>query len=248
MENRIVVNLPGERVSLKSLSEALSLTNSLLTELDKVVTSGRSLEWHLSGLSFGSAEVVVIPKLRNAQVADRSSDVLQLFLDGLVTLESSDACPERYSKKALQLAKRVSLASQASNGLSFRIDVESRPSARLDITQQTGVAVDAILARTSRSYGSVEGVVEVIHGVEDYFEIVDTLVNRRIRCNIDRASLQEIARLHFGKRLIVSGEIPEDRFGHPKLVNVDSFRPLAAKENLPGPRDLIGLYAGGANG
>lgn len=247
MENRIVVSLPSERVSLKSLSEALSLTSSLLTELDKAVTSGKSLEWQLSGLSFGSAEVIVIPKPRNAKVADRSSEVLQLFFDGLVTLESSNACPERYSKKALQLAKRVSLASQASNGLTFCIDVESRRSASLNITQHTSVAVDAILARKYRSYGSVEGVVEVIHGVEDYFEILDILAKRRIRCNTEKASLQEIARLHFGRRLIVSGEITEDHVGHPKSVNVESFRPPAAKDNLPSPRDLIGLYAGGAN-
>lgn len=248
MKNRIVVRLPGAGVSLKSLSEALSLTNSLLTELDKVVTSGRSLDWHLSGLSFGSAEVVVIPWPRNATVPDQSSEILQLFSDGLAILESSNASPERFSRKALQLAKRVSLASQASNGLAFCVDVESRPSVSLVITHQTGVAADAILARKYRSYGSVEGLVEIIHGVDDYFEILDVLANRRIRCNIDRARLNEIARLHFDKRLIVAGEITEDLFGHPKLVNVDSFRPLDVKENLPGPRDLIGLYLGGVNG
>ena len=248
MENRIVVRLPGEAVSLKSLGDVLSLTNGLLTELDRVVTSGKSLEWHLSGLSFGSAEVVVTPKLRKADVADQSSEVLQLFADGLATLESSGESPQRYSNKALQLAKRVSLASQASHGLAFRIEVASRPSASVEITQQTGTAVDVILARKYRSYGSVEGVVEVIHGIEDYFEILDTLLNRRIRCNIDKARLEEIARLHFGKRLIVSGEITEDRFGHPRLVSVESFRTRAAKEHLPGPRDLIGLYAGGVNG
>ena len=106
MENRIVVRLPGEGVSLKSLSEALSLTNSLLTELDKVVTSGRSLDWHLSGLSFGNAEVVVIPKPRNVTVPDQSSEVLQLFFDGLAILGSSNASPERYSKKAASLRSR----------------------------------------------------------------------------------------------------------------------------------------------
>ena len=74
MENRIVITLQGEGVSLKSLGEVLSLIYRLLSELDKVVTSEKSLAWRLSGLSFGSAEVTVVPTQITPNSTDHSSE------------------------------------------------------------------------------------------------------------------------------------------------------------------------------
>lgn len=95
----------------------------------------------------------------------------------------------------------------------------------------------------SITIGAIEGTLEVMQGISGYFTIVDRASGRRIRCDCAPELLDEIAGRQLWRRmLVVTGEIQEDRSGHPKTLKVSGYRPLQSGDELPQPEDLLGLY------
>jgi hypothetical protein len=243
MSKGIVIDLKGEHVSLKALAEAALHTHDLLSELDRVVTNGTSVEWELADLKFGSAEVTAMPRLLKNSV-DKTGEIVCLFREGMEMLEKAGDRPRRFNDNALKHAK--ALANVLNSGvskLSFFILDGKHKSTPIHVTQRVAATVDELMESNRISYGSVEGVVEVLDGFRDSFTIFDKATRRQIRCQCDESVLDEIAaRGYWKKRLIVTGRIREDRHGHAKTIKVVTYRPVQSVTELPQPEDLLGLF------
>lgn len=218
-------------------------TNAFLSELDQCVSGGKTLDWDAGDLQSGSAQFAAIPRLVDPDADDHTDQILLRFQDGLPTLETSAERPQGYSDLALQRAKELTTVLDDSvTKLTYAVSRNGDVTGPLPLTQRVAANVDDILGSARVSLGSVEGTVEILSGISEYFTIVDRITGRKIRCECDRATLADLAANHWEKNVVVTGEITEDRSGHPKTMKVRRYRPLKDQKDLPQPEDLLGLY------
>lgn len=240
----ITIDIQGEHVSLKTLADALLNTNQILGEIDSEVSDTVTLCWDIGGLHFGSAQVTTVPVLQKQGYPDTGDEVVSLFKHGLELLESTEERPPKWTDKALRTVRELVSTVERSDGkLAFIVADGVRKDDPVAVTMRVVAAADALTNTGRTSYGAVEGTLEVLQGINDYFTILDGATGRRIRCECEPAVLDEIAaRRLFRQRLVVNGEIREDRNGHPKSIKVQEYRPLRTTAELPQPEDLLGLY------
>ena len=103
--------------------------------------------------------------------------------------------------------------------------------------------VDEIIAVSGHASGALEGrlATSTIHG-QNAFTIYDPLRRRGTRCICDADTLDDIRGL-LGRRVLVYGDIGYDKGGEPVTIRVEQFQLLRARDDLPQPYDLRGIFA-----
>lgn len=244
MDNKIILRLSGNDISIESLGEALRDTDSLLTEIDCNISGEKTIRWNLNALNKGSAIVEAIPVGLPVEAQGDSTQVLQRFWGGLHLLDSSSERPEGFSDKALYLVKKLVEISKGVSSMAFMVNIGGKLSEATKITGRIAANVDDIIGEARESIGSIEGILEVVHGHnEKYFNIYDTLSKRAVKCLCKQDDLVHLCRDAYQKRVSVTGRIFEDAQGRPKRVKVESYRILRDKDELPQAEDVRGLYA-----
>ncbi len=242
MGRHVTMKLDGEDISLSSLASALVKTEALLAELDHMVSGRKTVTWRASRLLSGSAIFDASPIPVDDDAPDNVDAILSNLEQGLVALESGPERPENYSDEALGCFRDLAdISGNGAGNLTCIIAYERRISECFPVTRRISVNVTELLGKTKKSIGSVEGIVQMITGFRDYFTIVDRTLNRNIQCYCDKATLNEIAEL-WDKRILVSGEITEDKAGRPKSIKVKRYRRLRDRSELPQVEDIAGLY------
>lgn len=250
MENRrIIIKLHGENISLKDLAEAISNTHSLLGELDTVVSGGKSILWTAGDLRGGSAEFSANPHLIDADAPDIRHEVLKLCYDGLRDLETTQDRPKGFTDKALEYAKGlVSQVNDTVTRMTCTAVLNGKAEEPFTLSQHIAANVSGIMGAARTSYGSIEGSLEVLNGISNSFSVVDRVTKRRIRCESSKVTLAALAESHWERVIVVTGQITEDREGHPRSIKVESYRALSDSGDLPQAEDIRGLYALGNDG
>ena len=103
--------------------------------------------------------------------------------------------------------------------------------------------VDEITGVSGHASGALEGRLETIaiHG-QNVFTIYDPLRRRGMRCIFDTDTFDDIRGL-LGHRVLVYGDIGYDKGGEPITIRVERFQLLRARDELPQPHDLRGIFA-----
>ena len=106
--------------------------------------------------------------------------------------------------------------------------------------------VDEIIGVSGHASGALEGRLATItiHG-QNAFTIYDPLRRRGTRCICDADTLDDIRGL-LGRRVLVYGDIGYNKGGEPITIRVEQFQLLRARDELPQPHDLRGMFAGSA--
>ena len=244
MDNKVILKLSGDNVSMESLGEALKDTESLLAEIDCSISGEKTFRWDINALNKGSVIVEAIPADLPVESPGNSGKILQCFWDGLHSLESTNERPEGFSDRALDLARRLVKISEGMGSMTFMVNVKGKLSEATRITSRIKANVNDIIDGMGESIGSVEGVLEVVHGhKEKYFNIYDTLSKRAVKCLCEQEVLAQLCREAYQKRILVTGRISEDAQGRPKKIRVESYRVLKDQSELPQVEDVRGLYA-----
>ena len=89
--------------------------------------------------------------------------------------------------------------------------------------------------------GTQRGHSITIHG-QNAFTIYDSLRRRGTRCICDAETLDDIRGL-LGHRVLVYGDIGYNKGGEPIAIRVEQFQLLRARDKLPQPHDLRGIFA-----
>jgi hypothetical protein len=234
MGRRIGIRLQGDTIPLETLIEAFRSINSLLHELDHITSGHRTLEWDVSDLAYGSAVMAVEPRLIDLDAPDKSEEVMDMFQDGIQTLEADVPTkrPERYTDKALEFLRGFpSVLDKGITRFTCTISREEKAPISLPITQRIAASVDEILGATRVSFGSVEGTVELLSalGYGKHFDIVDRVTGRKIRCESDGNTLAKIAAESWEQNIVVTGE---------RTLSDFIWRPNNAQES---PKNLLGF-------
>ena len=103
--------------------------------------------------------------------------------------------------------------------------------------------VDEITGVSGHASGAIEGRLETttIHG-QSAFTLYDPLRRRGTRCICDADTLDDIRGL-LGHRVLVYGAIGYNKGGEPITIRVEQFQLLRARDELPQPHDLRGIFA-----
>ena len=244
MSNSLSITLKGESIELSDLSGALVELATVLEEVDRQVTGQRSIEWKIVELERSSATVGVAPVYRQNQVFDQRAQVIAACVQGLEVLREQPKRPQHFSDRALKSAK--SLARQINGevtGIVVIGTVEDEPVKRVSFGKRMAANVDEIIGVSGHASGALEGRLETIT-IHDHnaFTIYDPLRRRGTRCICDAETLNEIRGL-LGQRVLVYGQIGYTKGGEPITIRVEQFQLLRAREELPQPHDLQGIFA-----
>lgn len=234
----ITIAISGPNVQLSTLARALDRTNSLLDEIGQSlgeINSSENVAWEIAGLQFGSASVTVRP---SDEHATKGANVLQTFRLGFLSLETNSSRPRGYSNDALEIVKQISKLN-----ITYTVE-DSESSETFPVSQNSAANAQKLLSeRARRTYiGSIEGVVELMSGFQEYFAVEDKASGRKIRCECDKDTLSQIAAQAWEKRICVSGEVTVDPFGRPQSIKVNRYKIFKDQAILPSPEDMLGIY------
>ena len=244
MPNWVSITLKGQSIGLSDLSDALVELATVLAEVDQQVTGQRSIDWKVVQLERSSATVGVAPVYRQNQVFDQRAQVIAACVEGLQALRERPDRPEHFSDKALASAKR--LARHVNGEVTAIVvtgAVENEPVKRVSFGSRMAAHVDEIIGVSGHATGALEGRLETItmHGL-NAFTIYDPLRRRGTRCICDADTLDAIRGL-LGHRVLVYGDIGYNKGGEPITIRVEQFQLLRARDELPQPHDLRGIFA-----
>ena len=244
MRDSVSITLKGRSIGLSDLSDALLEIATVLAEVDQQVTGQRSIDWKVVQLERSSATVGVAPVYRQNQVFDQRAQVIAACVEGLQALRERPDRPEHFSDKALASAKRLARHVNGEvTAIAVTGAVENELVKRVSSGNRMAAHVDEIIGVSGHATGALEGRLETItvHG-QNAFTIYDPLRRRGTRCICDADTLDAIRGL-LGHRVIVYGDIGYNKGGEPITIRVEQFQLLRARDELPQPHDLRGIFA-----
>jgi hypothetical protein len=242
---RIGLSLGGDAIPIETFIAAARSLRELLSELDISISGSRNLEWVISDLSVGSANLAVSPLLLTKNSLDCGTEIIASALTGIALIEKQAEWPEHFTDEALLKAREIVCLI---NGHVEKIAVFGNPgqgqTQRIPITQHTAANVDQLIGTNTFALGSVEGTLETlsIHGGAS-FNIYDLITLRRVRCLCDRETLDELSSDRLGQHLLVEGEVKYNFQGFPISIKVAKYRIFDPKKKLPQPKDIRGLFS-----
>jgi hypothetical protein len=236
---RVIPRAQETYVSAASFVAIVQNTLASLREVDKEISEQRfgSLEWQIKDVSYNSPLTLTLIGESKVEDLDVELDVIEAYIDGLRQIDTSpDRVPEFFTYDALRSAKN--LVSVLNDGVE-RVLFSAPTRDEVAPTQRVAANVDD-LTRTYEELTSFEGKLEsaTIHG-RNRFYIWDAF-DGRISCRFSRERLDEVREL-FGHRVSVYGKARFSRTGRPLSIEVLDLKRLRNQDELPQPRDFIGV-------
>lgn len=245
MSNFIMVSIEGDRIPWDAFASVSRDLHSILRSLNKEMAGKKTIDWVITEMSASSAEVQVTPVTTDPDAKDVSGDVIETCLKGLSSIDGHAERPDFFTNPMLNKAKNVS---NRIDGRVEGITLEGSANGTVEsarVTQRVAANVDELVRGKYTAIGSVEGTLEVLSIHRGIHAIIyDQLTGQKVQCICDLDLLEELAAAHIGDRLLVEGEVRYNKYGEPTSVEVEDYRVLRSREELPQPEDMVGLTEG----
>jgi len=240
-DDHLTITVAGQQgvVVLDDFLSILQDTRDILSDIDGAMypQGGGVVRWELSRMAFGSPPTLGVCAQVNgsAEVVRRE---LEAFAEGLVALETDGSyIPPYFARPTLVKARSLVGPLRNSIGSIEFATMEGRvaaPSLRL------AEHVDALLPQKRIGFGSVYGRLETLTQHQGTSFRVWDASGRSVLCSIPPELLPE-AKVHFGERVVVHGEVQYGDEGLPERIKVQQVRWVKEPRDLPRFRDLEGI-------
>lgn len=235
----LTVDIDGPMLPFDKFRKAQEELATILREVDRNLTGNQrpSVSWVVSSVSSGSVHLTVkgIPQ---DDIPDfKVAEVVIAVESGIATLEEHPERPPFFSDRALESAK--ALANLVGKDI-LMIQVGAN-SNKVNLTKHLVANVDELIGANYKSFGSIEGILNVIDlSRKPIFKIYDLLTNKSVRCFFPSNFLEEIKDA-LGKRVSVYGLIRSREDGQKVSIEIEEMELFPSEQELPSIEDMIGI-------
>ncbi len=244
MPKRLEFTIEGERgrISLETFATVIHNSFDILSDLDSAISSEPrgTLEWFVTGVSFGSLVVSIESKSKLPKV-DYSPKVVEFFVGGLRHIQKEHTTPPYFSDYGLRKAQSLArtLHKDGARAVVIR-DVEKEDAATIE--PQITIDLGQLINVRYQEVGSVEGKLEMIsiHGVPR-FTVYHAITRHSIRCKFAPHQFIDVVKDALGRRVIVSGIVYFNYKHEPIRVELKDLAIIPREEELPYPSEIRGI-------
>jgi hypothetical protein len=265
-EDILKIEVTGRTVDTVPFDSFLELarnTLSILQDLDASISQSEnaSLEWEIIGASLNSPMMLTIKGHSDIGI-DISEDVIRAYLTGVEQVDKgSEVMPPYFTADTLRKTrdmvnvlndgiKKVAFSSPKSVPVVPSKKVIENVAVILEAQEleesNNVVELHAHRHSTKEEQATITGTLETVtvHGKKPKFVIYDPLTSNRIDCFFQEEKLEEIKSL-LPSRVSVTGTAKHNKQGHPTSIEVETFKKLRSKGELPSFKDLEGINFSG---
>lgn len=237
--NKLTIDIDGPYFPLEKFQKALEHFITILSELDRGISSTGDpvLEWSISSVRSESLHLTAEANLVSDDIElSRPSEVIFTFARGMELIQERPERPPIFSNKALRSARAFSEMINPENFAEIEFSTDNW---RIQITRSIATNVDELIEDFHKSYGSIEGtLVSISIANTQSFGIRDFLEERVIKCYFPD-HLFEVARNALGKRVYVFGIIRQRTHGQKINIQVTELKVLPDPDELPSLKDIF---------
>lgn len=228
-------------ISLGSFLTVIDSSFEILKDLDSAISRQPqgSLDWVIDRVyATSSIGLAIKSKARDPKV-DYGIRVAEVYSDGIDIIRIEGKTPPYFSDNCLRLVGKVAkvLRKNGANALEI-LDSERNKSARLDA--EVATTTNQLIGSSYKSYGSVEGTVEMISiHKPPRFNVYHSITFHAVRCNLRQDDIERV-RDNLGRRVVVSGLVSYNAKDEPKNVTLEELEVIPKEEELPTIDEFIG--------
>jgi hypothetical protein len=253
-----------DAIPMDSFLEVVSNTLHILQDIDASISQSEnaSLEWKIIAASLNSPMMLTIKGHSDIGV-DISDDVIRAYLTGVEQVDKhGDVIPPHFTTDALRRTrdmanvlndgiKKVAFSSPKSEPVVPSKKVIENVTVILEAQEleerSNVVELYAHQHSTREEQATITGTLETVtvHGKKPKFVLYDPLTSNKIDCFFPQDKLEEIKSL-LPSRVSVTGTAKLSKQGHPTSIEVEKFRKLRGKGELPTFKDLEDINFSGS--
>jgi len=190
-------------------------------------------------VSTGSSIGIEIESKARDPKIDYGRKVAEVYSDGMEIIRNEGITPPYFSDYCLKRVWEVAkvLRGDGANALEIR-DLTRHKSTEFDV--QIATTTSQLMGSSYKSYGSVEGTVEMISiHRPPRFNVYHSITFHAVRCNLRQEDIEKV-RDNLGRRVVVSGLVSYNAKDEPKNVMVEELEVIPKEEELPTIDEFIG--------
>jgi hypothetical protein len=227
-------------ISLESFVTIINNSFDILKDLDSVISRQPrgSLDWVIDRVFADSIGIEIESKARDPKI-DCGVQVAEVYSDGIEIIRSEGITPPYFSDYCLRRVWEVAkvLRGDGANALEIR-DLIRHTSTRLDA--QIATTASQLMGYSYKSYGSVEGTIEMISiHKPPRFNVYHSIGLQAVRCNLREEDVERV-RDNLGRRVVVSGLVSYNAKDEPKSIVVEELEVIPSEDELPTIDQFIG--------
>jgi uncharacterized protein YxjI len=244
-EKQLTMRIKDKMISIDRVYEAQRHLSNVLHEIDKSknLQKKTTVSWIVTDAQSGSYSVTIEGVGSNlSDIADKQiAGYLESLDTGLKLLDREAIRPPFFSDSLLQSVKALGKFSVDGAG----IELLNERFGVINLTQEITLNVEKLIDAKYKSFGSVEGRLNVIdvRGKLPLFKITDPLTLGTIECRFDIENLEK-AKEALGKRVYVYGQIWAREDGTRIKIDVDrdEIDIFPSEDELPSIKAISGLW------
>lgn len=236
----LTLKIEGKKITAEKFLKATNSFFGLVRSVADEITGEKGAVTWIATAEKGSQILTATPEASELVVKDIQL-IPKTINQGFRDLEKKDKRPKGFTDTTLRHAKDLSAIIGNTNGdvKSVVLKLAGRSSS---ITEKTFSHVNDILGSRKSEEGSVEGRVTVLSdkaGLTIYVD--DVLTKHPVKC-IPRDIDEQKLITAFRSRVVVMGTVHYRKDGAPVKIDVDMIRILGKQRDLPGFKDVIGIF------
>lgn len=232
-EITIVIDGKQNRVSIASLitviSNVVAMLRSISRELGDDLDS--PITWNITRTQKNSPlEITLAPSSRKRPYLGKR--VVREYVQGIRVIENSSTCPESFSDKAIDSAKKmVSVLQDGVKAVRFVAPDVGEARATLHLAANVDVLRSKMYRYETTTF---RGILEDVrtHDEANVFEMYDPLTSQKITCHFKAGCEKAVGEL-LTRRVFVYGRAKFDRKDNPMSIEVEQFRGIREPHELP---------------
>jgi hypothetical protein len=251
-DNTITLRLEGDQISAQALQQKIKAFLDLLAGVDRTVTEeldtpeshSRSVDWVLQSIHSGSPVTMTLRAKPSSDdvPASTAEDIIRFVENGLESIAAVaplERLPRYFDFPILENVR--DLMRTTGDGVTGVTVIT--PHRAIHLSDDAERNVDRFLRPVYRSYGSVEGTIQMVAvaGQNLHFSVRDRLSGRSIRCIVPRKRKPEVLAV-FDRRAIVEGRIRVNERGDVLAIEMERIVPFPPDEELPSIEDVAGAF------
>ena len=239
---KLVLTIEGMlgTISLGSFLTVIDSSLEILKDLDSAISQQPqgSLDWVIDRVYADSIGIEIKSKARDPKI-DYGIRVAEVYSDGIDIIRTEGKTPPYFSDNCLRLVGKVAkvLGKNGANALEV-LDPARNKSTRLEA--EIATTTSQLIGSSYKSYGSVEGTVEMISiHKQPRFNVYHSITFHAVRCNLRQEDIERV-RDNLGRRVVVSGLVSYNTKDEPKSVMVEELEVIPKEEELPTIDEFVG--------
>jgi hypothetical protein len=239
-DKQVTMSMPEKSIPIDKVWAAQKHLATILHEVDKSANQKRSINWVVTDAASGSYSVTVegLPSAEFIQSA-LIVKTISYVKDGLKLLAQEAIRPPHFTDIALKSIRCLSKLAPPDRP----INLFNTKYGEVVVSRDVGLNIDKIIGAIYKSYGSIEGALNVIDMRDrPIFKITDPLTFDTIECCFE-SSMLDRAKEYLEKRVYVYGLVASREDGTKVRINVDELDLLRAEDTLPTIDEMIGLWS-----